>query len=255
MTVLTGQRGSGPTTKLAIVGKGGSGKTVLAALMIRVFTERGFLVLAVDLDANPGLAVALGIPAYDIALPDSAIERRSDVPYGWGLARDLTAAEAVRRHAIQAAERVAFLGYGNMAGVDTPLHHYLSAVRQVADQFDEPGWVVVADLAAGPTNPFEGYTRFASLALVTVEATPTSILTGRRLCEILAHDDVTTGVVVTNVRTPDDVDRVSSQLSVVAAVPFDGEIRQLSRSGSLRDLTTENPALTAVRNLVDTIAS
>jgi len=243
-----------PTRKLAIVGKGGSGKTVLAALLTRVFSERGLLVLAVDLDANPGLAIALGIPAYDIALPDSAIERQPDVPYGWGLARDLTAAEAVRRHAFQASGKVAFLGYGNMAGVHTPLHHYLSAVRQIAAQFEEPGWVVVADLAAGPTNAYEGYATFASLALVTVEATPTSILTGRRLCEILSHDHVDTAVVVTNVRSPDEVEKVGAQLPVIGAVPFDPEIRRLARAGSLRDLDSENPALSAIRTIVDALA-
>jgi len=243
-----------PTKKLAIVGKGGSGKTVLAALLTRVFSERGLLVLAVDLDANPGLAIALGIPAYDIALPDSAIERQPDVPYGWGLARDLTAAEAVRRHAFQAAGKVAFLGYGNMAGVHTPLHHYLSAVRQIAAQFEEPGWVVVADLAAGPTNAYEGYATFASLALVTVEATPTSILTGRRLCEILSHDHVETAVVVTNVRSPDQVEKVSAELPVIGALPFDPDIRRLARAGSLRDLDSENPALSAIRTIVDALA-
>jgi CO dehydrogenase maturation factor len=237
-------------TKLAVAGKGGSGKTVLASLLVRAFSERGLLVLAVDLDANPGLAVSLGITPYDIALPDDAIERRPDVPYGWGLARHLTPAEAVRRYSLRVADRVAFMGFGNMAGVDTPIHRYLTAVREVAAGFDEPGWVVVADLAPGPTNPFEGYAKLATLALVTVEGTATSILTAKRLAEILAHDDVPFEPVATNVRSPDELDRITAWSPPFGVVPHDPEVKRLGRAGSLVDLDPDSAALGAVRQLV-----
>ncbi len=46
-----------------MTGKGGVGKTVLAALLARCLAERGLEVLAVDLDTNPGLALSLGLPA------------------------------------------------------------------------------------------------------------------------------------------------------------------------------------------------
>jgi CO dehydrogenase maturation factor len=240
-------------TKLALLGKGGSGKTTLAALLVRAFSERGLLVLAVDLDSNPGLALALGITPYDIALPDGAIERRPDAPYGWGLARHLTPAEAVRRYSIRVTDRVSFMSYGNMAGVDTPIQQYLSAVREVASGFDEPGWVVVADLAPGPTNAFEGYANLATLALITVEPTPTSILTARRLSEILAHDDVAFAAVATKVRSSDDVDRVAAWSAPLAVLPDDPDVRRQGRRGSLTDLDAASPALDAVRRLVTTL--
>ncbi|MFN2607375.1 MAG: hypothetical protein ABR511_05695 [Acidimicrobiales bacterium] len=237
--------------KLAVVGKGGSGKTVLAALLARALSDRGLIVLAVDLDANPGLAVALGVPAYDIAIPSSAIERRPDVPYGWGLARHLSPEEAVRRFAIQAGDRIGFLGYGNMAGADTPLHQYLSAVREVAADFDQPGWVVVADLAAGPTNAFEGYAGLASTVLVTVEATPTSVLTARRLVELLAHDGVRVEVVVTKARSAADAELVAESITPLAAVPFDDEVRgRALGDGGVVGVGRASPALLAVHGLL-----
>jgi CO dehydrogenase maturation factor len=237
------------TLKLAVAGKGGSGKTVLTCLLARALSERGSMVLAVDLDANPGLAVSLGVAPHDIAWPDSAVERRPGVPYGWGLAAHLTAAEAVRRHAFRAADKVAFLGLGNMTGVDTPLHHYLSAVRQVAAEFEEPGWVVLIDLAGGPTNAFEGYAQVASCVLVTVEATPTSIMSGRRLCEIFAASGTPTEVVLMNARSPEDADAVRRWAGPSAVVPFDPEVRRLGRDGSLAGLPADSPALAAVRQL------
>jgi CO dehydrogenase maturation factor len=48
--------------KLAITGKGGVGKTTLAALLAQVYADAGKDVLAVDADPSPCLAGALGFP-------------------------------------------------------------------------------------------------------------------------------------------------------------------------------------------------
>jgi CO dehydrogenase maturation factor len=48
--------------KLAITGKGGVGKTTLAALLAHVYSERGQKVLAIDADPAMGLASAAGVP-------------------------------------------------------------------------------------------------------------------------------------------------------------------------------------------------
>ena len=47
--------------KLAVAGKGGSGKTTIAATLSRLLARRGHPVMAVDGDPNPNLAVALGM--------------------------------------------------------------------------------------------------------------------------------------------------------------------------------------------------
>ena len=48
--------------RLAVCGKGGSGKTTISATMARLFARRGQRVTALDGDPNPNLAVALGVP-------------------------------------------------------------------------------------------------------------------------------------------------------------------------------------------------
>ncbi len=47
--------------KLAVAGKGGSGKTTISATLSRLLARRGHPVMAVDGDPNPNLAVALGM--------------------------------------------------------------------------------------------------------------------------------------------------------------------------------------------------
>lgn len=239
--------------KLAVMGKGGSGKTALTALLARALADRGLLVLAVDLDSNPGLAVSLGLPPTDAPLPDDAVEEQAGVPYGWGLARHLTAAEAVRRYAIPAGERVFFVGFGNNSSVESTVTRHLTAVRQIANDFNEDGWVVIADLSSGPTDAFEGYARFADLTLVVVEPTATSVLTAERLLEIVAHDGTPAEVVATKVRGPEDLAIITDRLTPLDCVPFDNELRRLEREGSLAGLDSSNGALEAARRLAGLI--
>lgn len=53
--------------KIAITGKGGVGKTTLAAILSRLYAAEGYCVLAVDADPDANLALALGFPEGIIA--------------------------------------------------------------------------------------------------------------------------------------------------------------------------------------------
>lgn len=68
--------------RIAVSGKGGSGKTTLSATLARLFARRGFSVLAIDGDPNPNLGVALGAGQTNLAslhpLPRNIIEERAD---------------------------------------------------------------------------------------------------------------------------------------------------------------------------------
>jgi CO dehydrogenase maturation factor len=70
--------------KIAFVGKGGSGKTTLAALFCRHLAASGRTVLAIDADINQHLAAALGggVEAADIPALGLEIDRIKDVLRG-----------------------------------------------------------------------------------------------------------------------------------------------------------------------------
>lgn len=55
--------------KVAISGKGGTGKTTISATLARVGARRGYDTLAIDCDSNPNLGVSLGL---DFATVNSA---------------------------------------------------------------------------------------------------------------------------------------------------------------------------------------
>ncbi|MFC1988300.1 AAA family ATPase [Chloroflexota bacterium] len=57
--------------KIAISGKGGVGKTLLASLLSKLFSESGYSVIAVDADPDANLAAALGFPDPEKIVPIS----------------------------------------------------------------------------------------------------------------------------------------------------------------------------------------
>jgi CO dehydrogenase maturation factor len=70
----------GPSVmRVAIAGKGGSGKTTISGTLARLLAQSGRRVVAVDADTNPNLAATLGLQpdrAKDIvALPRTLLKR------------------------------------------------------------------------------------------------------------------------------------------------------------------------------------
>jgi len=72
--------------KIAISGKGGVGKTLLAALLSKTFVESGYSVIAIDADPDGNLAATLGFPHPEKIIPISEmsalIEERTGAPPG-----------------------------------------------------------------------------------------------------------------------------------------------------------------------------
>jgi CO dehydrogenase maturation factor len=72
--------------KIAVSGKGGVGKTMLASLLSSILTQLGYSVLAIDADPNATLATALGFPHSERITPISEmgdlIEERTGVRPG-----------------------------------------------------------------------------------------------------------------------------------------------------------------------------
>jgi CO dehydrogenase maturation factor len=68
--------------RIAVCGKGGSGKTTIAGTLARLIARQGHPVIAIDGDSNPNLAISLGIPPVRAQaippLPRSLLERRTD---------------------------------------------------------------------------------------------------------------------------------------------------------------------------------
>ena len=70
--------------KIAMVGKGGAGKTTLAGTLARILARKRYRVLAIDGDPNPNLALTLGMARADVdrirSIPSSLVESVTTAP-------------------------------------------------------------------------------------------------------------------------------------------------------------------------------
>jgi len=75
-----GGLGVAELNKIAISGKGGVGKTTLAALLAHIYAEQGRNVIAIDADPVGGLAEALGLPS-DLAVQVTPVAEMEELIY------------------------------------------------------------------------------------------------------------------------------------------------------------------------------
>ena len=89
-------------TKIAVAGKGGSGKTTVAGVLARLMAEGGSEVLTVDADEHPNLGISLGLGVdrtYDLVSAREAM-----LPDGPAIVDPME--EIVDRFAAEAGERL-----------------------------------------------------------------------------------------------------------------------------------------------------
>ncbi|MGH9123919.1 MAG: hypothetical protein ACRDZ8_04220 [Acidimicrobiales bacterium] len=235
--------------RVAIVGSGGAGKSVISATLARVLARRGHTVLAVDLDPNPGMAFSLGLPPDTAGLPAEAIAPNEGGLYGWGLAEGIDLATAAERFAAEGPDGVRFLASGKIDRGNHEVTRHLGAVRQIADAAPT-SWDVVGDLEAGTTTPYEGYASFAEQLVAVVTPSWRSGLAARRLCGLFPDRRL----IVVGSQYRDESPHPGLPLSL--RVPFDSALRAAEQQGRAPiDACPGSPVIEAVTQLADLLVS
>ena len=239
--------------RLAVIGKGGAGKTVTSSTLARVLARHGRKVFAADLDVNPGLAMSLGLPATEGGMPDGAIEKHPGSIYGWQLTGEMTPIQVVEKFASVAPDGVRFLGLGKIgpasegAGADkSAAKQSVAALIHLLLGIGEPDWDVIADLEAGPTPPLERYRAFSDDVAVVVGPAWRSAMTPRRLLPMVEDRRLT---LVSN-RFRDEPDHPG--LPARVRIPFDPELAEAERQGlAPLDACPDSPAIAAITRLAE----
>lgn len=237
--------------RVAVIGKGGTGKSLIVGILARLLARRGRPVLAVDFDTNPGLAYSLGVPATAGALSDEAIMEHPGASYGWGFRDGVAPADVVERHTVVGPDGVRFLSLGKIDNLDkdAPKRTVVALCELVAD-FGEPGWDVIGDMEAGPTTPFERYHSFADRALVVVTPSWVSAMTARRLLPIV--DDMDTDVVANQFGDEPD-HRGMAPLVRISADPAVADAERQGRAPL--DACPDSPTVVDIARLTDMLVN
>ena len=248
--------------RLAVVGKGGAGKSVIAGTMARVLAQEGRRVLALDSDLLPGLSISLG-SGPDPAEPPLNAAAERDENNRWRLRRGIGPVRAVQRYSTEAPEGVRLLqlgktpkeGIGPIMGSVNAFYKIVHRLPK-ADAFRE--WTLLGDLPAGPRQAAFDWAPYAETFVVVVQPGSQSLLTARRVARIARMRREAKAVFVANrVKSDDDVRLIEKTLGepVFAAVPVDDDVAYAERMGVAPiDHAPNAPAIQAIHALVAKLA-
>jgi len=241
--------------KIAISGKGGVGKTTLAALLINYFREQGKKVLAVDADPDANLALALGVadPANITPISemkDLVAERTESTPGKMGgffklnpkvddipekFARQLDGVKLIVMGGVKKG------GSGCICPESVLLRTLITHLVLIRDE------VVVMDMEAGIEHLGRATARGVDRLIVVVEPGRRSVETARQVQHLAGDLGLTKVAVVANkVRTPADQDFIRRQLPdlpILGFLPFDDKVIEADLKG--RPPYELSPALAA----------
>lgn len=221
--------------RLAVAGKGGAGKTTLSATLARLAARAGRSVVAIDADANPNLAAALGMgPQAAAALgpvPASLVSRRIGGP---GLLEPV--ADVLDRYALAAPDGVRLLGMGSPAHADEGcLCSAHAVVSSLLEDLGAEGRVVVVDMEASPEHLSRGTVRHVDVIALVAEPYYRSLETVRRMAALVDELAVQRLVVVANkVRSASDAEAIAEfclrhELELAGTLPWSDDVLAADR--------------------------
>ena len=233
---------------IAVSGKGGCGKTTLAAMMIRALVDAGHgPVLAVDADPNACLAMTLGVEALG-SIADLREKARRKTPTNAGTDR-LSEFQYGLNSIITEAKGFDLVTMGRPEGPDC----YCAAnnlLRRFLDELSDQYAFVVLDNEAGMEHLSRRTTNHVDLLCMVSQPSPIGRITAQRIMELTKTLPIAikrSGVVWSRTDTAEDL----AGIETLACVPEDPAVLGACMEGrSIFDVEADSPAQCAVSQLL-----
>jgi len=252
--------------KIAISGKGGVGKTLLASLLSSIFAEAGYSVLAIDAAPDSNLAATLGFPHADGITPISEmsalIEERTGAPAGQvgGFFKlnpkvdDLPEKYSLKYNGIRlmVMGRIKKGGTGCYCPENALLQALMTHLLLGRDE------VVILDMEAGVEHLGRATAKAVDKLIVVVEPGRRSVETAHRIDKLAKEISLHNIAVVANkVRSQADREFLTSSLpgfEFLGFIPYDQAIVDADLAN--RSLSQSSPQIfNEVRNIYQALLS
>lgn len=242
--------------RVAVTGKGGSGKSFVAGTLARILARRGHQVLTLDSDMMPGLSVSLGLRLDSSAMLTDAVEKNDKGR--WRLRKGVGPVRAVARFSVEAPDGVRHLQCGKFDAAGMPpimgsINGFYQVVHRLPRARTFASWTIIGDLPAGPRQLAYRWAPYAEIFLLMVEPSWKSALTARRIAAILRSEAGAAVLPLASKVSTRDGQRVVEKMlrePVVAVIPDDRAVATAERLGLAPiDHDASSPAVCAVEAL------
>ncbi len=237
--------------KIAVVGKGGAGKTTASAVIARTLSRHGRTTLALDCDPNPNLGISLG-------LGEEVTERLTALREAVGTGEQEHASgleDLVNRFGVEAPDGVQMAVVAAIENPEPGCPCCGISPEQLLGRFARPDLVVIADFEGGLGTLMRLGGNPVDVVVVMVEPTEKSLEVGRRAVGLVRESGLGRLVVVAN-RVADGADgqRVAAAFPGldVVIIPDDPALVDAERRGlAALDAAPEASAVLALARLAE----
>jgi CO dehydrogenase maturation factor len=175
--------------KIAVSGKGGVGKTLVAGVLAEFLARSGFKVLAIDADPAPNLAMTLGIPLAEsnkivpISENKELIESKTNTGFEGVYHLSFTVDDIIEKFAVESPYDVNLLVMGTVKsagqGCTCPANAVIRALlRHLLVARDE---AVVMDMEAGVEHMGRGTAKHVDTMLIVADPGMKALETAKRI--------------------------------------------------------------------------
>jgi CO dehydrogenase maturation factor len=251
--------------KIAVSGKGGVGKSTIAASIALILAQRGMRVLALDADPDANLAAALGIPGVTRIIPISEeivlIEERTGAKvnqYGQVFKLNPDVSDVAEEFAVKhKGVEVLVLGAVKRGGGGCACPENVFIKALVNDLVLYKNETLIMDMEAGIEHLGRATVTGVDVMLIVVEPGQRSLDCAATVIRMSKEIGLSNFVIVGNkVSNEDDKCRIADRLpdiEVSAFLPYSEGIRNADRDGVSALDGMGNEERTVIEGLIDTM--
>jgi CO dehydrogenase maturation factor len=220
--------------KIAVTGKGGTGKTTIAGMLAHYFNQAGYRVLAVDADPDANLASALGVTEKTAAsivpisrMRDLIRERTGAEPdrFGQMFKMNPAVSDIPDEYALDfRGIRLLVMGAVKKGGAGCACAENVLLQSLLAEIMLKRDEVVIVDMEAGIEHLGRATCQAVDRMLIVVEPGARSVSTARSVMRLAQEIGLTSfGIVANKVRDRAEADWITSRFPstpVITVIPY-----------------------------------
>lgn len=255
--------------KIAVTGKGGVGKTLVAGATACFFAARGLKTIAIDADPSPNLALTLGLPPektraiLPISENEKLVKSKTETGFSGVYRLSFTVDDVVRDFSVATPCGVSLIVMGTVRSMGSGCTCAANSVvrsllRHLVVERDE---AVLLDLEAGVEHLGRGTAKHVDIMLIVADSSIKSLETARHIHRLAKDASIEQVFLVGNKVASDsqklaiEAFAVQNGLKVLNFVPFDGQVVDAEMKGETPLKYKESPALQTIKALSADLAT